>query len=253
MIVVYTQDPEKAAEIVRHLGGFEPVAVFRLEEVDRMAGRCPCGVLLAANSLDGRLADHARLLLDRHLWTSWIILTDRARPNPGWREELAGRAVLVWLEEAERELAPAVARAAEAAVESWLPRLVEGAKRLPAELGLALLRAFPDAGPPRSVAGLSKAANLPEARLRYLWSAAIPSPGPTPGELVEWLQVVGALQLRRRGVSWKCAAEELRVSDKRLRAVFRRRTGLCPKEAWDRGPEEVRGLLARWWAQAQLG
>jgi hypothetical protein len=158
-------------------------------------------------------------------------------------------AEVIWAEDADRLLAAAVARTWEADPLAWAARIVGSASGLAPELRSALVKACLAPHAPRTVEGLSRAGEMEPSRLRYLWNQNGPAGRATPRELVEWLLVGWAFRRWREGVPWPGVAQRMRTTVKRLRAVFRRRTGLCPTDACWRGPTFLLRLIAEWWSQ----
>lgn len=220
------------------------------EAVEDEVGEASCSVLLVPELPDEDLGEGLRREMRENHPLPWIVLTRCVPRNVGRVDAWKGVAEVVWFEEGRDRLGAVVSELTEGDVLSWLARAAGGLGRGSADLTRALNRACGLVNPPRTVGGLCSRTGLKEARLRYLWKQCFPDGGPTPRELMEWLQVGWALRCRRQERSWGAVAKRMGIREDTLRTMLRRRTGLRPQEAASSAPEVLVGRVAAWWRGA---
>lgn len=164
-------------------------------------------------------------LASRHAAWPLVLVTTRDADNARHLKDVAVSEV-VWLSEVERDLWPAVQRAAGRHAFHVLASTVEGLESLPVTLREALGYACRSRTPVRSVADLASAASCRRSTLWYHWNRAVDTDPPLRLEdFLDWLLVLHAIGRKGPDRAWPSVAEELGVHERTLGRLARRLTG----------------------------
>lgn len=159
-------------------------------------------------------------------WRPVVLVTTRDADNARHLKDVTVGEV-VWLHEVERELWPAVQRAASQASLHDVAALVEGLTSMPPTLREALGYACRSRTPVRSVTALAQATNCRRSTLWYHWRRAVRADASLRLEdFLDWLLVLHALGRKGPDRAWPKVAEELGVHERTLGRLARRLTGL---------------------------
>lgn len=229
MLILWAQDPETSerarealpdASDVRRCDGWE---AFRgsLDEAR-------CGVVLAGRPVDSGLFAELQLVRERGGNggdpTPVVLCAPRTsailrRLGNGGVDEV------VWLEELEEELTPAVRRAeAERRFRDFRRRL-EGCEHLAPILAEALGRALSRRPPVTSVQRLAREVERDRRTLWHHWNRSVGDGGElTLKAFLDWVVLLRAAVERTACESWEEVAEDFGVHARTLRRAARRRT-----------------------------
>lgn len=225
MIALYCQDSVRLLALSRlHLATLDvlPCQDWRFYERARALASCSVVLIdrLHVDPLFERLA--ARQGGAVH---PTILVTDKDPENLRLIRSLTLEEVL-WVEEVEHALVPAIRRACSAGHLQQVAQTIGGAAQLPRRLRTALVHACRSPACVRSVNDLAAAVKCDRSTLCRQWQR-----GRSPGtelrleDFLDWLTILRAVGRRPPGRKWSAVAEELGVQERTLGRMARRLLG----------------------------
>jgi hypothetical protein len=225
MIAVYCRDEVRLLALTRlHLAALDVLPCHDWRGYERARARASCSVALVerlhVDPLFEQLA--ARPGGAGH---PTILVTDK---DPENLRRIRGLTLeeVIWAEEVEHALVPAIRRACNAGYLQQVAAVIEGTPHLPQRLRAALAHACRNRAPISSVNDLAAAVKCDRSTLCRQWQKS----RSTGGELrledfLDWMTLLRAVGRRSPGRKWSAVAEELGVQERTLGRMARRLLG----------------------------
>ena len=229
MLILWAQDPETSERARGALPDDPDVrSCDDWESFRKGLGGARCGVVAAGRSPDADLFAEVQLSRERSgngdVPPPLVLCVPRTSTVVRRLGDL-GADEVVWLEELERELAPAVRRAeAERRFRDFRRRL-EACDDLSPTLARALGRALSRRPPVTSVQRLAREVERDRRTLWHHWNRSVGDGEElTLKAFLDWIVLLRAAVERTASRSWEEVAEEFGVHARTLRRAARRRT-----------------------------
>jgi hypothetical protein len=237
---IYCGDPALLRRLAAALPADQYVLTAdRWSELERLVPRAACVVLcfrwLREWQALARTAPAGASPAARPLVLATSKDADNARLLKGFRVD-----EVVWLDDVERELWPAVRGAESRGVLRRLGDALDGAASLPPLLRAALAHACRSAEPVRSVSELALAVGRDRRTLWRLWRGVHGGAPPLRLEdFLHWLLVLRGTASRRPRGSWTAVAREMRVHEHTLARAAAALAGRSLRELAAEGEAQV--------------
>lgn len=252
MIALFFEDDFLAAMVLRLVPDASIRHTNRRAEFTGLLGLAGSALVVIPDLRDSAGLSWLRDASRRFRQVSWVLLTHPKPENAMRLVELDRTVRIVWLDEIHHRLPPIIREIPGNDLLDCVVGLVAHTSGTCPELTRAMEGIAELGRVPRTVAGLSLAAGLPEPRLRYLWERDRRS-GPSLKALVDWIVLASALRLRPTLGSWERVAAELGIKEETLRALSRRRTGMTPTALERLGQGAVKLQFLDWWQETLAG
>lgn len=225
MIAVYCQDEVRLRALTRlHLATLQVFPCQDWRDYERMRTRVSCLVAiidqLRGDPLFERLAARPGGAIH-----PIILVTDK---DPENLRLIRGPTLeeVIWAEEVEHALVPAIRRACSAGHLQQVAEVIDGTPQLPQRLRTALVHACRNHVPVGSVNDLAAAVECDRSTLCRQWQR-----GRGIGvelrleDFLDWLMILRAVGRRSPGRKWSAVAQELGMQERTLSRIVRRLLG----------------------------